>query len=317
MFGPVVEIAQSGVSLGIFRIDRKGSFDTRSGQIEAGVASIEAVMEHADVKLPGQGMGRGEPRIEIGGLFRESQCRTHLGLGVGPASGRSAEVELPRLEIRGQMAFGDRLARGESDPELADDLIRDVRLNRKDVGQFTIVAVRPDLGIVPDPDQPRCHPDAAPSRRPFPLDGSFQQPVHAEVGTDLRCGASLAVVGIDAGSGDHPDLLHGRQSADDLLGHSVGEDRILRSPEAGEGENGDHPTSGGSVREGSDRLRRSSWMRAKKIDSSGAAKQQDDGEERCNPEGGRPLRQSVRRKPAAARTESGLRLIGERKDAEV
>src|SRR5262245_43179317 len=121
---------------------------------------------------------------------------------------------------------------GEDGHNRPSDLI----LNRKNVLQFTVVALRPEVGATDCIDELARYADAIAAS----ANTSFQHVAHAQLAADKPDVGRLAFVLEARVAGDDEEFREPRQLRDDVFRDAVAEVVLTRvAAEVGEGEDGD------------------------------------------------------------------------------
>ncbi len=104
-----------------------------------------------------------------------------------PPGVQAAKIGLIGFHVLGRDRFQRRFFAGQQcHIQLPNDLPRDVRLSLEDIVEILVVALRPDVGIVGDTDEPRGHAHAARTvGRLLPADRSAKNVVDSKLLSDL------------------------------------------------------------------------------------------------------------------------------------
>ena len=180
-----------------------------------------------------------------------SIARQQVGALGAPAEVLVApEVEVVGLGIAGaDRGEGHPLGRPQRHVQRRRHPLRDLRLQPEHLPQRRLVRRRPQVAVVPHPDQLRRHPQPPhPRAVPRPAHAPLQHVVRPQLRPDRpdRLGAGAVLVG--AGPADHPEPGEPGQAAGDLLGQPVGEVLVARRAQVLERQHRHHPRAGGTRR---------------------------------------------------------------------
>ena len=128
------------------------------------------------------GMGLRETLVAPDGLAEELDGRVHFGVGTVPQASLAAQVEIVGLGVAGAATLDElALLPAQVTAQRTDELLRNLGLDREDVAQVAIVALRPQVVAVHrahelrrDPHTLACLADAA-----------FEHRAHTERAADL------------------------------------------------------------------------------------------------------------------------------------
>ena len=204
------------------------------GEPEASVGAV--VVMPVDLRVyPAQPRLRlGESGIGLHRLLEEARRVLEIGLLVGASQiFHAAQVEVVGLGVsRAAHAERDPLGAAERHVQRRRHLLRDLRLQPEHLPQRRIICRRPQVAVVPHPDQLRRHPQPPhPRHRPAPTAHSppARSPPPAPPDRPHRLRACPVLVGTRPA--DHPEPREPRQPAGDLLGEPVGEVLVARRPQ--------------------------------------------------------------------------------------
>ena len=109
--------------------------------------------------------------------------------------------------------------------ELIHDFCRDLRLNGKDIGQITIVRLRPDVSVVACVNELRVHAHFA----PLALNTAFQKIGNTQGLTDGACIArDPGLVLHHRGSADYFKISNSGKVCQNFILHAISTEGVLR-----------------------------------------------------------------------------------------
>ena len=224
----------AGLRLQLFRL-----CDRDVCELAPGRRVVEPAKKDIEVRLSKRAIGKDEARIVADGLIQEAHF-VELGAHVRAlgTNRHRAGVERVRREIGGRRVR-DRclLFRRNLGAELTGDGLRNLRLDREDVREAAIVALRPEVRVGAGVDQLRVNPYAIARA----LDAAFEQTGDAKLLADLtRVPGAAGFVEIRRGAADHFQVGNFREIRKDLVLDAGCEIRIFGiRAEILEGQHGD------------------------------------------------------------------------------
>ena len=240
------------MSLGGLRVQREGVIHGLARPRQAFRRRVVCVHRH--VSLSQQGVGLDEVGIVLDRSL-EHLNRELLGL---PRPPRKPGIGVPRVLLTPQVRLvglhalggprlqGRLLLREQRDAELLHHRLGDLGLGREDVVQDAVVAVRPDVRVVGDADEPWRDANAPRTFGSVPAHRPSQHEADAELLSDLPHGFLRSLVADRAAARDDTQAAHPCEPARDLLGHPRGEVGVLGCAQVLEGEDDEHLPLGGS-----------------------------------------------------------------------
>ncbi len=176
----------------------------------------------------GEVIGECKLRVERDRAFEQGQPLGPVLLWVAdPAPAKEfarADVEIVGLEIpRRRRLQARHLPWREIGLERPHDPLRQLALDREQVGQFTVESLGPDVGVGPGIDQLGVHPHPVPGA----AHRAFENVRDAERFPDLAQVADAAPVLLDRGAADHLQVGDARQAGENVVMHAIGKKGVL------------------------------------------------------------------------------------------
>ena len=200
----------------------------RHGLVGSGVglAGLErAAFPELHVRQGRPDIRQGIARVPVDRLLEILDRFTHPLLRVSDQPVATLEIELVRLEVAGRLLVDAGLLRGrELRLEGGGDVQRHVGLDREDIGELTVVRLRPEVLVACGLDQLRDDPHPIADAPYAPL----EQRRHLELRRDLAQAVAPLLERHDRRAGDHPESADLRQLGNHVLRDPVREVLVLR-----------------------------------------------------------------------------------------
>ena len=187
-----------------------------------------SVIGHDGIAIGQTGVSNGESGIRFDGLLEVLDRLLHRLPGPSAPEVTTPEIQRVRCKIDGRALTGCGSCRSwfgwvENGSQLFSDVVCDSFLNRKHIGKRPIIALRPQMLLVRSVDQLNGNPHEVARL----ADASLQHAADPQFLPDLTHRNIRSLVGHHRRLGNHLQSGDFRQGVDQLLGHTVGEVRII------------------------------------------------------------------------------------------
>ncbi len=165
-------------------------------------------------------IGLCETLVALDCLAEETDGPIHRGVRSVPQVGLSAQVQVVRLCIAGTAALDQLpLLPAQADAQRSNELLRDLGLDREDVAEIPVIALRPQVIAVRGTHELRGDPHALTRL----ADAALEHRAYTERATDFAHVGGPALELERRGARGDPQVADAAQRVDDLLGDAVAE----------------------------------------------------------------------------------------------